>query len=72
MKYVVADSQGRILKTDASRCSEAVNWARNRLTGSSSVSKVPEVLKVVGEDSDEVLLVADEHTASQRLNPHRR
>lgn len=63
MKYVVANASGRILKPDASRASEAINWARNRIQGESSVHKVPEIIRVSGDDPDEVLLVADEETA---------
>lgn len=62
MKYVVANSKGKILVPDASRASEAINWARNRAGGTCSVRKIPEVIRVVGEN-DEVFFVADENTA---------
>jgi len=65
MKYLVANAKGRILHDDASRASDAINWARNRIRGASSVRKIPEIIRVVGEDSDQVLLVADEDTARQ-------
>lgn len=66
MKYVVANSRGEILNGDASRASEAINWARNNLPGQTSVRKVPEIFKIVGEDPDDVLLVADVETAQQQ------
>lgn len=65
MKYVVADSKGRIVKSGAHRSSEAINWARARVHGETSVRKVPEIIKIVGTDPDDFLLVADEETAKQ-------
>lgn len=61
MKYVVANSKGEILIPDASRASEAINWARNKVSGECSVRKIPEVIRVVG--GDEEFFVADEETA---------
>lgn len=63
MKYVVADANGRILKDDAVRTSEAINWARSRIKGSTSVRKAPEIIKVVGASPEQEMFITDVDTA---------
>lgn len=63
MKYVVADSKGRILKDDAARTSDAINWARSQMRGSTSVRKNPEIIKVVGSAPDQEMFITDVDTA---------
>lgn len=73
MKYVVANANGIILNDDASRQSDAVNWARNRVGGETTVKKIPEIIKIAAvEGRSEVLMVTDEDTARMNgwLDPH--